>query len=239
MNDDDLSDDIIFWGYAKDYIDRNTLCKWMACYPFYIKDEVDPYIEKWETFIDAAIDNDELPTYDLRPKNIKKWFENLEDFPNEVVEIRPIGPKDLYGIYIKKKEFFDLISFNYCLTSDDKYKEIMKKTLSQYEFMLEMFKNNIQQKDIDIQKICAEYKQTSKATQTRQENILKNWQQTFRYMIEIRDLIMKDGPAKRTERQLWKMFEDKGYEISKTQMTYFKTLLPDGYVDREGGAPRQ
>lgn len=242
MSDYDPFDDLPgymaeFTDYPKNYIRLDKLEKWLDCYPFYIGDNLDSYMEEWRDFLEYVTENKELRTYDLRFLDYLK-LGAVENYLDEKVRVIPRDMGDMcWGDYVNKDEFFELAA-TYGISSKNMFEKIMGKTLAQYEFILEMFKSN----DFDYSNFHTknnDFSQTSKATQIRQENALKDWQQAFRYMIEIRDTCLKLGPEKRTERQLWKMFEDKGYKITKSQMKYFKTLLPDGYVDREGGAPRQ
>lgn len=234
---DDGTMEILSCSYPKYYIRLNTVIEDFKIIPFYINgnDNIDCSIESWTDFFNSLIDNKELKTYNLRFQDITKhdFFDRMDDFPEDEVIVEE--DNEGYGTYIKKQDFFVLAKY-YGLNEKKYCKKVMEEILRKYRFMLELFQHNID----DNQSTSKQgYCKTANANATRQGSILKQWQDAFRYMIEIRDLCIKEGKAKRTERTLWAMFEKRGYKVNKTQMRFFKTLLPDGYVDKEGGAPKQ
>lgn len=189
----------------------------------------DPYIESWALFLDSIIESGEITAYCAEGWRDKEGY----------VFIYRADAEDQYPEFFFRNEVYDILK-SYEVTTGNSFEKAMSNIIKKVEFLLECHKGALASSNSAMRNNHNnEYKQTSLATAKKQEKALAKWQQAFRYMIVIRDQCIDAGPKKRTERELWKMFEAKGYEISKTQMAYFKTLLPDGYVDREGGAPRQ
>lgn len=236
MSDYDPLDDMPYYVKIREIecISYNKLCKYFEETIFYINGVVnnsfgegwDKSEDNWKGFIDYCVDEGLL-----EPLTV----ENSDAEGNLFVS-------HCDGIYggdevFKIDNVYDV--FTHYEVFKEKYIDIaMSKIVKQYEFILNGFRFS-KENDISKSKNLKDYSQTSEATRIRQESILKNWQTAFIYMVEIRDLCLKEGPKKRTELQLNQMFEKRCYKITKSQLKFFKSLLPDGYVDREGGAPKQ
>lgn len=80
---------------------------------------------------------------------------------------------------------------------------------------------------------------TSAATEARQGKILEQWRAVFPAMCEVYHQCLTEGPKGRTRAELKKLFSQRGANLSDAQLDFFRTLLPDEYVNKTGGAPVQ
>ena len=179
------------------------------------------YIKDFYQFFELLKDNNDIPIYHF-----------IKDYNEHIFMVRYFDDFfiDKYT-YTNKKSLFSELRYYNLLEEKmiDKYKN---ELLHELDF-LKSFLND------DIEIITDIKTKTKIATEKKQKKTLEQWQDAFRYMTEIRNKILEEGKRLRKEKELWKLFEKKGYKITKTQMRFFKTLLPDGYVDRTGGAPKQ
>lgn len=110
-------------------------------------------------------------------------------------------------------------NFNPCLNCKyhDKLKEIVADSIAQFKVNL--------QKDSPAQK----------ASQARSEKALALWKKAIPFMIKVAVRCGAEGKALRQTGDFNAMFNELDAELTDTQMRLFRSSLPEGYADKEGG----
>lgn len=75
------------------------------------------------------------------------------------------------------------------------------------------------------------------ASEKRQENILSMWKKVIPAMMKVYHRCMIEGEKPRQGPDFNCMFNELNAELTDTQMAFFRSCLPEGYKDTEGGKP--
>ncbi len=88
---------------------------------------------------------------------------------------------------------------------------------------------------------CAEARlpKTAPASAAKQENALAAWKPAIPAMLEVYHQCLAEGPTQRTKKDLERLFTRQGVELTQAQMTFFRDCLPEGHVNKTGGATVQ
>lgn len=76
-----------------------------------------------------------------------------------------------------------------------------------------------------------------KAAQARSEKSLEKWKKVFPAMLKVYARCMEEGEKPRQGPDFNVMFNELDAELTDSQMTFFRSCLPEGYADKEGGKP--
>ena len=80
---------------------------------------------------------------------------------------------------------------------------------------------------------------TAPASAAKQENALAAWKPVIPAMLEVYHQCLAEGPTQRTKKDLERLFTRQGVELTQAQMAFFRDCLPEGHVNKTGGAPLQ
>lgn len=80
---------------------------------------------------------------------------------------------------------------------------------------------------------------TAAASAARQERALELWKAAIPAMLEVYHQCLAEGPTQRTKKDLERLFTRQGVELTQAQMAFFRDCLPEGHVNKTGGATLQ
>lgn len=80
---------------------------------------------------------------------------------------------------------------------------------------------------------------TAPASAAKQENALAAWKPVIPAMLEVYHQCIAEGPTQRTKKDLERLFTRQGVELTQAQMAFFRDCLPEGHVNKTGGATVQ
>lgn len=97
----------------------------------------------------------------------------------------------------------------------------------------------IQELEAQLLAYAAVPNKTAPASAARQGNALAAWKPVIPAMLEVYHQCLAEGPTQRTKKDLERLFTRQGVELTQAQMTFFRDCLPEGHVNKTGGATVQ
>lgn len=76
-----------------------------------------------------------------------------------------------------------------------------------------------------------------KAAQSKSEKTLMAWKPAIAAMIKVAVRCGAEGKAPRQKPDFYTLFNEIDAELTDTQMAFFRSSLPEGYSDKDGGKP--
>ena len=76
-----------------------------------------------------------------------------------------------------------------------------------------------------------------KAAQAKSEKSLAAWKEVFPVMMKVYARCMEEGEKPRQRPDFYAMFNELDAELTDTQMRFFRSCLPEGHSDTDGGKP--
>lgn len=80
---------------------------------------------------------------------------------------------------------------------------------------------------------------TAAASVASQEKALATWKAVIPAMCAVYHEYLAEGPRTRTRNEIERDFTRQGAKLSKAQLDFFRSFLPEGHVNKNGGATVQ